>query len=424
MEKIEVYELVIDTDDESGVTAIALVDQPAIESNWMAFTKQTEYKFEVKDEEKRIIEGYFMIADLLIPRVDPETGKKFFVKFTAPTIEAIREKQSKQGLTNNFNLMHDPRQIAEGVFMLDNLIIDNERGKIAPKEFEKVPNGSLWGSAKVDNDEIWQQVKDGTFKGFSVEGMFKQLEPVKVSEDVIDKINKTINEFEKTIGETLQVNDKNTLENMSMKVIEDLKAILFKEETVVEESTETVTDTTEEVVEVKLMSMELADGTIINVDPSVQEGAMVTVEVDGVVNPIPDGDYNLMDGTAISVMGGAITAVKEVEEEVVEEQSAEVVAPTDTPTEAKIRKIIESVETVFNEQLEKVTNELETIKSDFAKYKESTEVKEKAMFEAVEEIATTPSKEPVKAKKSGFMTVKKRTHLDLIKENKANKEKI
>ena len=44
--------------------------------------------------------------------------------------------------------MHDPRQIAEGVYMLDNLIIDNESGKVAPKEFEKVPNGSLWGKCK------------------------------------------------------------------------------------------------------------------------------------------------------------------------------------------------------------------------------------------------------------------------------------
>jgi hypothetical protein len=177
MEKIEVFELVIDTDDESGVTAIALVDQPAIESNWMAFSKQSEYKFNIKDEEKRIIEGYFMVADLLIPRIG-ENGEKFFVKFSAKTIEQIREKQSRLGLNNNFNLMHDPRQIAEGVYMLDNLIIDNERGKVAPKEFEKVPNGSLWGSAKVDNDEIWEQVKNGEFTGFSVEGMFKQLEPV------------------------------------------------------------------------------------------------------------------------------------------------------------------------------------------------------------------------------------------------------
>jgi hypothetical protein len=58
MEKIEVFELVIDTDDESGVTSIALVDYPATESNWMAFNKQVEHKFEIADEEKRTIEGY------------------------------------------------------------------------------------------------------------------------------------------------------------------------------------------------------------------------------------------------------------------------------------------------------------------------------------------------------------------------------
>ena len=111
----------------------------------MAFSQQTEYKFNIKDEEKRIIEGYFMVADLLIGRINPDTGAKFFVKFSAKTIEQIREKQSRLGLNNNFNLMHDPRQIAEGVYMLDNLIIDNERGKVAPKEFEKVPNGSSVG---------------------------------------------------------------------------------------------------------------------------------------------------------------------------------------------------------------------------------------------------------------------------------------
>ena len=402
MEKIEVYELVIDVDDDSGNSAIALVDQPAIESNWMAFNQQTEHKFAIKDEEKRIIEGYAMIADLLIPRID-DNGKKFFVKFSADTIAAIREKQSRLGLNNSFNLMHDPNQVANGVFMLDNLIIDNKRGKIAPKEFEKVPDGSLWISAKIDNETIWEQVKSGEFKGFSVEGLFKQLEPVKVSEDVIEKINKTIQDFEKIIEEGTQLNNKNTINIMSMKVIEDLKKILFKEETVVTEVTETVEST--EKVEVKLMAMELADGTKINVEPGLEEGAQVTVEVDGVVNPIPDGDYILADGVAISVMGGAITAIKEVEAEVEEEQAAEV-APVDTPTEAKIRKIIESVETVFT-KIESLEKENKELKESFASYKEATEVKEKAMFTAVEEIAKTPSKAPIAKKKSSFMKAKK-----------------
>jgi len=405
MEKIEVFELVIDTDDESGVTAIALVDQPAIESNWMAFSQQSEYKFAVKDEEKRIIEGYFMIADLLIPRID-ENGKKFFVKFSAETIAAIREKQSKNGLTNNFNLMHDPRQIAEGVFMLDNLIIDNKRGKIAPKEFEKVPDGSLWGSAKVDNDEIWEQVKNGEFKGFSVEGMFKQLEPVTMDENLIEKIRESIQEFEKSIEDSLQVNDKKTINSMSMKVIEDLKAILFKEETVEEvvETTETK-ETVEEVTE-KFVAAELADGRMINVEPALENGAAVTVEVEGVVNPIPNGEYPLADGTMISVMDGVIADIKEAVAEEEEEMETEAPVKEETETEQNIRKIIESTETVFS-KMETLENELKEVKEAFTTYKTEAETKDKAMFAAVEELATEPSKEPIKKAKSGFGKTKK-----------------
>jgi hypothetical protein len=399
MEKIEVFELVIDTDDESGVTAIALVDFPATESNWMQFGKQVEHKFAVKDEEKRIIEGYFMVADLLIPRIG-EQGEKFFVKFSAKTIEAIREKQSRLGLTNNFNLMHDPRQIAEGVYMLDNLIIDNERGKVAPKEFEKVPNGSLWGSAKVDNDEIWEQVKNGEFKGFSVEGMFKQLEPVEMEEDLINKIRETIQDFQKSIEDNVQLSNKQTIDNMSKETLDKVKKLIFGEETA--EAT---------VTEIKLMAAELADGTMVNVDPALEVGAMVTVEVEGVVAPIPNGEYPLADGTVVTVAEGAISDIKEVEAEEEEEMETEVTPEpiTETVTEAKIRKIIESTETVFNEQFAKLSEELETVKAEFAKYKEESDTKEKAMFSAVEELANESSVAPIKKKRSGVISPKKKS---------------
>lgn len=405
MEKIEVFELVIDTDDESGVTAIALVDQPAIESNWMAFSKQSEYKFNIKDEEKRIIEGYFMVADLLIPRIG-ENGEKFFVKFSAKTIEQIREKQSRLGLNNNFNLMHDPRQIAEGVYMLDNLIIDNERGKVAPKEFEKVPNGSLWGSAKVDNDEIWNSIKAGEFKGFSVEGMFKQLEPVTMDEETINKIIKTIQDFEKSIEDNVQLSNKQTIDNMSKETLDKVKKLIFGEDT-----TEVAVEATPEVTEVKLMAAELADGTMVNIEPALEVGAVVTVEVEGEVAPMPNGDYPLADGTVVTVMEGAITDIKEVEAE--EEEAMETEATpepkAETVTEAKIRKIIESTETVFNEQFAKLTEELETVKAEFAKYKAEADTKEKAMFSAVEELANESSVAPIKKKRSGVISPKKKS---------------
>ena len=403
MEKIEVFELVIDTDDESGVTAIALVDQPAIDSNWMAFSQQTEYKFAVKDEEKRIIEGYFMVADLLIPRIG-ENGEKFFVKFSAKTIEQIREKQSRLGLNNNFNLMHDPRQIAEGVYMLDNLIIDNERGKVAPKEFEKVPNGSLWGSAKVDNDEIWEQVKNGEFKGFSVEGMFKQLEPVTMDEETINKIIKTIQDFEKSIDDNVQLSNKQTIDNMSKETLDKVKSLIFGEE-----KTEVAVEATPEVTEVKLMAAELADGTMINIEPALEVGAMVTVEVEGEVAPMPNGEYPLADGTVVTVMEGAITDIKEVEAEEEEEaMETEATPKAETVTEAKIRKIIESTETVFA-KVETLETELETVKAEFAKYKAEADTKEKAMFSAVEELANESSVAPIKKKRSGVISPKKKS---------------
>jgi len=403
MEKIEVFELVIDTDDESGVTAIALVDQPAIDSNWMAFSQQTEYKFAVKDEEKRIIEGYFMVADLLIPRIG-ENGEKFFVKFSAKTIEQIREKQSRLGLNNNFNLMHDPRQIAEGVYMLDNLIIDNERGKVAPKEFEKVPNGSLWGSAKVDNDEIWEQVKNGEFKGFSVEGMFKQLEPVTMDEETINKIIKTIQDFEKSIEDNVQLSNKQTIDNMSKETLDKVKSLIFGEET-----TEVAVEATPEVTEIKLMAAELADGTMVNIDPALEVGAVVTVEVEGEVAPMPNGEYPLADGTVVTISEGAISDIKEVEAEEEEAMETEATPKAETVTEAKIRKIIESTETVFNEQFAKLTEELETVKAEFAKYKEESDTKEKALFSAVEELATESSVAPIKKKRSGVISPKKKS---------------
>jgi len=403
MEKIEVFELVIDTDDESGNSAISFVDRPAIDSNFIKFSEQIEHKFKIKDEEKRIVEGYCMVAELLIARVTDE-GKKFFVKFSAKTIEQIREKQSRLGLNNSFNLMHDSENKAEGVYMLDNLIIDNERGKIAPKEFEKVPNGSLWISAKVDNDEIWQAIKEERFLGFSVEGMYKQLESVSMDEDVINKIIKTIQDFEKSIEDNVQLSNKQTIDNMSKETLDKVKNLIFGEDT-----TEVAVEATPEVTEIKLMAAELADGTMVNIEPALEVGAVVTVEVEGEVMPMPNGEYPLADGTVVTVMEGAISDIKEVEAEEEEAMETEATPQAETVTEAKIRKIIESTETVFNEQFAKLTEELETVKAEFAKYKEESDTKEKAMFSAVEELANESSVAPIKKKRSGVISPKKKS---------------
>jgi len=187
-EKIKLVELVID--DEEGVEFVSLVDTPAIESDFLAFKKE-DFKFKIQNEEKRIVSGYFMIADLPMMRMRNDTV--FYCVFRKHTIEKIVNKFMKEGLTNQTNLMHDSQ--ADGVYIIESLIIDKKRGVLPPENFEKVPDGSWWGSMRVENEDIWQQVKDGTFKGFSVEGIFSSSKELNLQTRIVAKIREVIKNY-------------------------------------------------------------------------------------------------------------------------------------------------------------------------------------------------------------------------------------
>ena len=163
----------------------------------MKFNKQKplEFNFQIQDEEKRIVSGFFMVADLPIPRLN-ELGEKFYVVFKKDTINKIVNKFFKQGYSNKINLMHDTEM--DGVYVIESLIIDSKRGTISPKGFEKVPDGSWWGSLRVQNDEVWDMVKRGDIKGFSVEGMFGSDKSRNIQERIINKIREVINDYKKS----------------------------------------------------------------------------------------------------------------------------------------------------------------------------------------------------------------------------------
>jgi len=167
-------------DDETGVSYVALVDHPAIERNFYKFSEaKKKFVFKTTSEEKRIISGALMIADTPIYRND--SNGEYYVTFSADSISNIVKKFFKNGNTANVNEMHDPRKIADGVYMFESFIIDSARMS-NPKGFEDLPDGSWFGSYKVDNEEIWQQIKAGEFMGFSVEGNFV---PKTMSEEAI-----------------------------------------------------------------------------------------------------------------------------------------------------------------------------------------------------------------------------------------------
>lgn len=151
--------------------------------------------FAVQDEEQKIVSGPLMIADLPIYRRDEEG--EYYVMFTKDQIKKIVQRFFKKGYQAKVNIEHG--KPAEGVYMFESYIIDRERGVNPPKGFEDVANGSWFGSFKIENEDLWKKVKDGTFKGFSVEGLFKYEKTGEVmtkEEEIMSQIFKILGQIE------------------------------------------------------------------------------------------------------------------------------------------------------------------------------------------------------------------------------------
>lgn len=176
---MEVIELTLSKGTELDFQ-IALVDNPAIESDFMAFKKN--HQFKVISEDKRIVSGFAMMADKPIYRRDDD-GREYHVKFTADSIREIQEQFQINKLSEQTNRNHETDNFIDGVFVLETFIVDEVRGtQVSEKIYGEYTQGSWFISMKVENEEVWQSVKDGTFKGFSVEGIFDQAEEKYISD--------------------------------------------------------------------------------------------------------------------------------------------------------------------------------------------------------------------------------------------------
>jgi hypothetical protein len=161
---LPVYKMTVDEVDE-GVQFVALVDMPAIEKPFQAFAK-TRQRFN-ETGERRVLTGPLMLADTPIYRKDDTYGE-YYVVFDKPTIRKVVQKYFKQGNQHNVNAYHNAE--LDGVFMFESYITDADRGVMPPKGYEDIPDGSWFGTFKVDNDEVWDNRH--AFNGFSVEGLF------------------------------------------------------------------------------------------------------------------------------------------------------------------------------------------------------------------------------------------------------------
>lgn len=201
--KLPVYKATIN-DEDNGMFCISLVDDPAVEINFVYCENDRKpMMFAVQDEEKRLVRGVIMEADKLIYRRDP-SGFEYYITFDAQTIRLMAQKYIKDGFANNIDTQHNA-QLESGVEMVQWFISDKENG-VNPKGFEDVNDHSLFAEFHVLNDEIWTSIKNSSFRGFSLAGFFtpvevemhKEPEPeMTVLDDIEDLLKKIENKLHK-----------------------------------------------------------------------------------------------------------------------------------------------------------------------------------------------------------------------------------
>lgn len=155
-------------EEGTGMFVVSLVADPAVEVSWQLFEK-TKEMFKVENPDQQLVTGVVMLADTPIYRYDPEYGE-YYIKYTRETIEKMVQKYFKENNQENVDQEHS-FELIDGIELQQAFIKDTEKG-ISPKGFEDVPDGSLFFTYKVTSSELWDQIKNGTWTGFSLSGWF------------------------------------------------------------------------------------------------------------------------------------------------------------------------------------------------------------------------------------------------------------
>lgn len=166
---MRIVELIIDEKDKlSGIDAVSVVQSPAIEENFIALNKH-EVELKEVDTEKKILMGAALIPDKQIYRRN-EKGDEYYIFFSQDTVRKASELFLMNSNQNNATYEHD--QKLKGLSVVESWIIeDSKTDKSRLYNFD-LPKGTWMISMKVNNDEVWNDVKAGKIKGFSIEGYF------------------------------------------------------------------------------------------------------------------------------------------------------------------------------------------------------------------------------------------------------------
>ena len=166
---MQVIELIIDPKDaQSGIDAVSVVESPAIEENFIALSKH-EVELKEVNAEKRILMGAALIPNKKIYRVNAKK-EEYYIYFSEDTVRQAMELFFKNG--NQSNATYEHKDAVKGMTVVESWLIEDEVHDKSKKYGFSLPKGTWMISMKVDNEDVWNDVKAGKVKGFSIEGYF------------------------------------------------------------------------------------------------------------------------------------------------------------------------------------------------------------------------------------------------------------
>jgi len=319
---IKTYEAIFDA-TKKNVYSISLVDNPAMESMFIALSKHEEQiKFAEVDKIERTLLGVVLIPNKPIYR--NQNGEEFYITFPKETIQASAHNFFKSGFQLNSKLEHESE--IDGISFVESWVVKDPKNDTANAyglDKNDIVEGSWIVKMKCENDEIYQKALSGEINGFSIDGLFN-LKEVNLKSEI--KMAEEKKSFKDQVNEVL----------VSLGITK----------------------------EVKLGSVQSGDLTIEYDGEVVEVGTVVFVTEGEERIALPDGEYPTDMGMLV-VAEGVVTAVN-VEEAPVEEELA---TPT-TPTSDEITQAIKSLLIKYSEELDV---KFESINKDLVEFKKENE---------------------------------------------------
>ena len=125
------------------------------------------------DEEKMEITGAAMIPNKMIVRRNPITEELYYVFFTKDTIKALMERFMKNKYNDRANLEHT-ETMAKDTYVIESWIVNSPTADKSYSLGLEYPEGTWVVTMSVKNRTLWEDIKNGKYNGFSIEGFFNE----------------------------------------------------------------------------------------------------------------------------------------------------------------------------------------------------------------------------------------------------------